>query len=79
MRIFLKRYRWKLGFTFLLILLEAFASLLFPLFIGFAIDGALNQHYDQIISLGLLSIVALFIGVGRRVFDSRFYANIYQD
>jgi len=79
MRILLKPYRWKFVFTLVLILLEATASLLFPLFIGFAIDGALNQSYDEVIYLGLLSMAALFIGVCRRVFDSRFYAKIYQD
>jgi ABC-type multidrug transport system fused ATPase/permease subunit len=78
MRIFLHPYRWKLVFTFLLILLEAGISLLFPLFIGFAIDGALHQNYHPVIHLGLLSLIALFIGVGRRIFDSRLYAKIYQ-
>ena len=75
----LKKYRFKFGFTLLLILLEAAISLLFPLFIGFAIDGALNHSYNETIQLGALSLIALAVGVFRRVFDSRFYAKVYQN
>lgn len=49
------------------------------LFIGFAIDGAIDKNYTGLIYLGVLSFIALVIGVMRRVLDSRFYANIYQD
>lgn len=62
----------------LLILLEAGITILFPLFIGFAIDGALNNSYSETIQLGILSLSALIIGVGRRMYDSRFYAKVYQ-
>lgn len=75
----LKKYRYRFTFTFLLLLLEAGTGILFPLFIGYAIDSAINGSYLGAVHLGILSIAALTIGVGRRVFDSRFYATIYRN
>ena len=65
-------------FTFLLILLDAGLLLLFPLFIGRAIDGALVQDFEGLMHLGLLGIASLLAGAMRRFFDSRFYAKVYQ-
>ncbi|MFD2566892.1 ABC transporter six-transmembrane domain-containing protein [Pseudotenacibaculum haliotis] len=75
----LKQYKIRLGFTLFLLLIEAATALLFPLFIGYAIDGAINEDYSGVTQLGVLSLIALVIGVGRRVLDSRFYAKIYQN
>lgn len=74
----IKAHKLRFGFTLLLILLEAGIALLFPLFIGFAIDDAINKDYYGSIQLGVLGLFALVVGVGRRVFDSRFYAKIYR-
>ncbi len=73
------RYKPKFIFTLTLIFLEAFLGLLFPLFIGFAIDSALNGSHSGAIQLGVLGLAALMVGVGRRVFDSRFYARVFED
>lgn len=62
---------------FCLILAEAGLSILFPLFIGWAIDDALKHSYTGALLLGGLGIIVLLIGVGRRVLDSRFYAKIF--
>lgn len=75
----LKKYRVKFGFTLSLILAEAALTILFPLFIGYSIDSAINGSYYGTIQLGLLGLAALIVGAGRRVFDSRFYAKVYQD
>ncbi len=72
-----KKYRLTFGFTLSLVLLEAGIAILFPLFIGYAIDDALTESYNGAIQLGILGLVALIVGVGRRVFDSRFYAKVY--
>ncbi len=69
----------ELTFTFFLLLLETGISILFPLWIGYAIDDALAHNYSGSIQLGMLGLGALLVGMGRRVFDSRFYAKIYQD
>jgi ABC-type bacteriocin/lantibiotic exporter with double-glycine peptidase domain len=75
----LKKYRSRFIFTFSLLLLEAGISILFPLFIGFAVDSAICESYSGAVYLGILSIVALTVGVGRRIYDSRFYAKVYQN
>lgn len=75
----LKQNKVRLGFTFFLLLLESAAGLLFPLFIGYAIDGAIQEDYSGVAQLGILSLIALVVGVGRRVIDSRFYGKIYQE
>lgn len=74
-----KSHKLKFAFTLMLIIAEAFLTLLFPLFIGNAVDGALNGERDASIDLGLLGLSALIVGVGRRVFDSRFYAKIFRE
>ena len=73
------KYQLSFGFTLLLILVEAFLALLFPLFIGRAIGDAMAGHHSGVVQLGIIGIAALLVGVGRRFFDSRFYAKIYQD
>ncbi|MEM6631968.1 MAG: ABC transporter six-transmembrane domain-containing protein [Bacteroidota bacterium] len=68
----------KLCFTLFLLLIEAGIAMLFPLFIGYAIDHVINGSYVGVIQLGFLGFASLIVGVGRRVFDSRLYAQMYQ-
>lgn len=75
----LTEYRWKLAFVLFLILLEAGLSVLFPLFIGYAVDDAINQQFQGAMLLGGLGLATLIIGAGKRFFDSRVYAKVYQD
>ncbi len=74
----LLEFKWKLIFIFFLILVESAIELLIPLFIGFAIDSALNGSYMGAIQLGVLGTLIILIGGGRRFFDSRIYAKIYR-
>ncbi|MEX0289077.1 MAG: ABC transporter six-transmembrane domain-containing protein [Flavobacteriaceae bacterium] len=74
-----RAYKLKFIFTLFLLLLEAGIAILFPLFIGYAIDDALNESHVGAIQLGVLGLAALIVGVIRRVFDSRFYAQVYQN
>ncbi len=73
----LLEFKWKLIFIFFLILAESAIELLIPLFIGFAIDSALEGSYGGAIQLGVLGTLIILIGGGRRFFDSRIYAQIY--
>lgn len=73
-----KAHRVKFGFTLLLLLVEAGLAILFPLFIGKAIDRALDGSYAGAIQLGILGLASLVVGVGRRIFDSRFYGKVYE-
>lgn len=72
-------YRWQMAFVLFLVLLEAGLAVLFPLFIGYAIDDAMNQQYQGALLLGSLGIATLIIGAGKRFYDSRIYARIYQE
>ncbi|MCG8326897.1 MAG: ABC transporter six-transmembrane domain-containing protein [Chitinophagales bacterium] len=74
-----KRFRFRISFTFLLVLLEAGLAILFPLFIGYAIDDALKGAYNGAFLLGGLGVASLIVGSSRRLFDSRFYARIYRE
>jgi len=68
-----KKYMASLLFTLSLLLVEAGLAILFPLLIGLAIDDAIQGSYQGAIQLGLLGLTVLIVGVGRRIFDSRFY------
>ena len=74
----IKEYKLRFSITLCLILLEAGITILFPLYIGYAIDDAINESYFGAMQLGLLGLAILTVGMGRRVFDSRFYAKVYQ-
>ncbi len=71
-------FKWQFMLNFCLIIWESIIDLLFPLFIGFAIDGAIKGSQVGVVQLGVLWLMAILIGGGRRYFDSRFYAKIYQ-
>lgn len=73
-----KQYKWRFLLTLVLILMEAGIMLLFPLFIGNAIDGIINNTKVGVFQLAALGLVLLIIGIGRRVFDSRFYGKVYE-
>lgn len=71
-------FKWKFALTACLILAEVGLSILFPLFIGIAIDNAIHGSYQGAVLLGGLGFLSLIIGMSRRVFDSRFYAKIFE-
>lgn len=73
----LSRFRRKVSFTLFLVLADSVLGLLFPLFIGFAINGLLEDSFDGILALGGLGILSLLVGSGRRFYDTRAYADIY--
>lgn len=74
----LRKYRFRFSLTLGLILLEVALTLLFPIFNGNAIDSTINGNHKGALELGALGIAVLVIGVGRRLFDSRFYSKVYQ-
>ncbi len=75
----LKQFKGHFSFTLFLVLAEAVLSILYPLFIGLAIDDAIQQNYKGAIYLGGLGMLSLLVGGGRRFYDSRFYARVFQN
>ena len=73
------RFRLRISFTFLLVLVEGLLAILFPLFIGYAINDAMDGTSKGMILLGGLGIASLLFGSIRRFLDSRFYAHIFEE
>ena len=73
----LLRFRWRILFTFFLVMLEALIGILFPLLIGIAINGLLEDNFDGILYLSLAGVLTLIVGSARRFYDTRIYSGIY--
>lgn len=73
----LSRFKGKVSFTMFLVLTESILGLLYPLFIGNAINGLLVQDFSGVYMLGGLGVLALVVGSGRRFYDTRAYSDIY--
>ena len=73
-----KPYKYKLSFTFLLIILESIGWILFPFVIGVAINDYLEGRYRGLILFGLLGSVTLVLMTVRRLYDTRLYSKIYE-
>ncbi len=70
-------FRWEIFGTWLLVFLEAALMLMFPLVMGIAIDGVLQQAHRGLYLLGGLGVVAVVVGSLRRFYDTRVYSKIY--
>lgn len=74
----IQRFWKKAIFTWILVLGDGLLHLLFPLIIGRAIDGLLQDDHSGLIELGVLCGLVLFTGAGQRYYDTRVYAGIYR-
>lgn len=72
------RFKWRISLTMLLVVIESLLDILFPLFIGWAINDLLQNKMDGIYLLILLGGATLIIGSARRFYDTRIYAGIYR-
>ncbi len=73
-----RRFKWRISFTFSLVFIESLLDILYPLFIGWAINDLLagtKQGLYLLLGLGLGSVI---IGSARRFYDTRIYSGIYQ-
>ena len=77
MNTLLRRFGGRFALTLSLVVLEAAGWTLFPLVIGRAIDGVLAGSSRGLREFAVLGIVAMGIGIARRLVDSRAYARIY--
>ncbi|MCG8468329.1 MAG: ABC transporter six-transmembrane domain-containing protein [Gemmatimonadetes bacterium] len=74
----LTRFRWRVSLTLGLVIVESAIDVLFPLFIGIAINGLLGASSNGLVALGALAVAALVIGSARRFYDTRVYTAIYE-
>ncbi len=72
------RYKWPILITVILVIIESTMEVLFPLFIGFAINELLDDSFNGIIALTILGVLQLITGTVRRFYDARTYAGIYR-
>ena len=77
MRALLKRFAGRFALTMSLVVLEAAGWILFPLFIGRAIDSVLADSTRGLYEFGALALATMLIAIVRRLVDSRAYARIY--
>ena len=77
LRKFFIRFRWQILGTWLLVVTEAGLMLVFPLVMGTAVDGLLEQMYYGLYLLGAVGISTVLIGSARRFYDTRLYSRIY--
>lgn len=77
LRRLLTRFRWRILGTWLLVIVEAGLTLLFPLAVGIAIDGLLQKDYFGLCLLGVIVGLSVVIGAARRFYDTRLYARFY--
>ena len=77
MRMLLKHFAGRFALTLSLVVLEAAGWILFPLFIGRAIDSVLADSTRGLYEFGALGIATMLIAIVRRLVDSRAYAKIY--
>ena len=74
-----RRYRWRIGLSLVLILLEGTGYLLAPLVIGLAVDGLLDDSYAGLATLAGLAVAIIAVSAIRRVYDARLYASMFED
>lgn len=77
LRNLLRRFFLKASLTWVLVLLEGLALVSMPVVIGWAIDGLMNDSMTGAYQLGGVCLFMLFVGAGRRFYDTRAYAKIY--
>lgn len=70
------RFRLKISLTFSLVVIESLLGILYPLFIGLAINDLIEGSYSGILKLAALGFLSLVIGSIRRFYDTRAYAKI---
>lgn len=71
--------RARLALTYVLVLVENLADLLYPFTIGLAIDGLLAGKPERMVPLIALWLAHLVVGLGRHLYDTRVFTAIYAE
>ncbi len=73
-----RRFWKKTALTWMLVFTDGLLYLLFPLLIGRAVDFLLKDSFRGLWELAVLCGMVLLTGAGRRFYDTRAYAGIYE-
>ena len=71
------RFRWRILLTIVLVTIESFLEILYPLFIGYALNDLIDDSFRGILRLAALGLFSIAIGSSRRIYDARTYSGIY--
>lgn len=74
-----KKYKYKIGFTYMLLLAEYVIFALIPFFMGKAIDSLIKKSFEDFYFYIFMSISGMFIGTFRRRFDTRTFMKVWQE
>jgi len=75
----LRRNRGRLAFTYSLVVVENIFELMYPLAIGLSVDGLLDDNWDGVVVLVVISLAHVAVSGGRQVFDTRSFNQLYTD
>lgn len=74
-----KRFSLRIGFTMMLVILESLLDILYPLFIGWAVNDLISGEFQGLYMLAGLGFTSLLLGSARRFYDTRIYSGIYRE
>lgn len=74
-----KQYKFRISFTLFLVVTENVLYLLFPLVLGYAINGLIEGSLFWLIGLTILGLGDVFVSAIRRFYDTRLYGKIFAD
>ncbi|NHK28351.1 hypothetical protein FF098_010585 [Parvularcula flava] len=74
-----KRYRWAIAGTLALLSLENLFTVIEPWLLGRAIDSLIGDSFLGIVIYLAAAVIAMALGVSRRLYDTRIYGRIYRE
>lgn len=74
-----KKYKFKLGWIYLFMLLTELSILTTPFLLGKSIDGLISGSWFWIVLLGVSYFLSNFFNYKRMVYDTKVYTKIYND
>lgn len=73
----IRPFRWRIGFTYALTVIEDLLELSYPWATGLAINGLLAHDYRMIAPVMVAWLLHTSIGCGRQMYDTRLYTQVY--
>ncbi len=73
----IRPFRWRIGLTYTLTLIEDLLELSYPWATGLAINGLLAQDYRMIAPVMIAWVLHTAIGCCRQMYDTRLYTTVY--